>query len=617
MAKFCSDLYSLTRHLLLLLFLISTSLFAKEIKLGNSTNHLIIKTNSYQKFNLSFSLNNIKTEEVNTPNGLFTKLIIDDYGSSYNIGSPDLPVQRKLMEVPVNAAFRINILNSEYKEYTFTELEIKYPLFPSQPHISKDTTKPLPAFKFNNNAYLLNNFISLNTQKVSVEYIGNMRGTNLARINIYPIEYNPVTSRIKIFTKLEIEIVFENADISKTISQKKINASPYFASAFKNIINYKTLNEKINFSQLPVKYVIVSDPMFRDSLQKFIKWKTKKGFKVIEAYTDDPIVGNTKESIKNYLTGLYLNSSVSDPPPSFILFVGDIDQIPSFRGTGSENYYYTDLPYAEYTGDYLPEVFYGRFSANNISELMPQINKTLEYEQYTMPDPSYLNNAIMIAGYDNSYSYLYANGQMNYATTNYFNSSNGFNTFYSKYPSSAKDAQTIKNRISAGAGFINYSAHGNWDGWVNPGFRNTDISALQNKDKYALMIGNACYTQTFDKYACFGEALLRAEDKGAIGYIGASSESYWDEDYWWSVGFCNIDTLPKYGSGKTLGTYDRLFHSHKESYNEWYLTQGQMLFAGNISVTESGSPYSNFYWEIYTLMGDPSCYDLSFTTICS
>jgi len=90
-------------------------------------------------------------------------------------------------------------------------------------------------------------------------------------------------------------------------------------------------------------------------------------------------------------------------------------------------------------------MFYGRFSANSIDELMPQINKTLEYEQFLMPDPSYLSNAILIAGYDDSYSWLYANGQMNYASNTYFNAAHGYNTFYAKYPNSANDADLINN----------------------------------------------------------------------------------------------------------------------------------------------------------------------------
>jgi hypothetical protein len=58
--------------------------------------------------------------------------------------------------------------------------------------------------------------------------------------------------------------------------------------------------------------------------------------------------------------------------------------------------------YGEYTGgtDYIPELYIGRFSATNVNELMPQINKTLQYEKFTMPTSQYMDTCVMVAGYD-------------------------------------------------------------------------------------------------------------------------------------------------------------------------------------------------------------------------
>ena len=73
--------------------------------------------------------------------------------------------------------------------------------------------------------------------------------------------------------------------------------------------------------------------------------------------------------------------------------------------------------------------------------------------------------------------------------------------------------------------------------WADPGFRISHINALGNYGKYPLVIGNCCLTSTYDSAECFGETWLRAADKGAIGYIGGSNSTYWDEDYWWGVGY--------------------------------------------------------------------------------
>ena len=119
------------------------------------------------------------------------------------------------------------------------------------------------------------------------------------------------------------------------------------------------------------------------------------------------------------------------------------------------------------------------------------------------------------------------------------------------------------------------------------------------------MIGNACSTNAFQLGECLGEALVRAEGKGALGYIGCTDESYWDEDYYWAVGIGPIKANPTYEE-TGLGMYDRAFHDNGEPETDWYTTQGQMMYAGNLAVTESNSIRSKYYWEIYTLLGDPS-----------
>jgi hypothetical protein len=51
-----------------------------------------------------------------------------------------------------------------------------------------------------------------------------------------------------------------------------------------------------------------------------------------------------------------------------------------------------------------------------------------------------------------------------------------------------------------------------------------------------------------------------------------------------------------------LGVYDGVFHDHGEDVSDHYV----VIFCGNMAVQESGSNITNYYWEIYHLMGDPS-----------
>ncbi len=354
----------------------------------------------------------------------------------------------------------------------------------------------------------------------------------------------------------------------------------------------------------PVTYVIIADPMFESTLQPFVEWKTKKGFHVIEGYTNNPSVGTSTTSIKTYLQDLYNNPAPGINPQSFVLFVGDVAQIPAYSGTSGSHV--SDLYYCDYTGDIYPECFYGRFSASNITELQPQIDKTLEYEQYLMPDPSYLDEVLMVTGDDSSHELTWGNGQINYGTEYYFNAEHGLNshTFLQPANNIAIHDSIIAN-VNKGISFGNYSAHCSSNGWATPSFSISDIAGLTNIHKYSLLVGNCCLSNQFNVDDCFGEEILQAVDKGALGYIGGSNSTYWDEDYWWGVGYEAVSANPVYNAAN-LGSYDRTFHDSGEPTSEWYITQGQMPSAGNLAVTQAASSLETYYWEIYHLMGDPS-----------
>ncbi len=98
---------------------------------------------------------------------------------------------------------------------------------------------------------------------------------------------------------------------------------------------------------------------------------------------------------------------------------------------------------------------------------------------------------------------------------------------------------------------------------------------------------------------------MQAPGKGALSFIGASNSTYWDEDYWWMVGFKSISSSPQYDPDN-LGLADRWFHHNNEPLNEWFITQGQLPAAGNLAITQSGSSLETYYWEVYNLLGDPS-----------
>ncbi|MCD4734636.1 MAG: hypothetical protein K8R53_01210, partial [Bacteroidales bacterium] len=569
----------------------------------NGSTEFEILQNDYYKLQLQSSCNEFSFVNVKTKEGVFIQMNVPEYGYSIAEGEPKLPVLKKLIEVPVFAEFGIEIISSSFVEKDLIDYGISLPVIPAQPPLSKNIEDPDAVdFIVNWDSYQKDEF--LGEELVEVIDLGVMRGVRMARLEIAPFLYNPVKNSIRVYDNITIRINFTGGDVQQTTKMKKDLFSPYFEGIYSMLSNYKTVPGDELIMDEPVTYVVVSDPMFQTALQPFVDWKITKGFKVIEAYTDDPNVGTTTTTIKAYLENLYNNPPAGVNPQSFVLFVGDVAQIPTFNGTAGSHV--SDLYYCEYTGNLFPECYYGRFSANNLTELQPQIDKTLEYEQYLMPDPTFLDEVVMVAGADATHSSTWGNGQINYGTTYYFNAAHGIysHTYLQPEPGGANYSQQIRQNVSDGVSFANYTAHCSTNGWANPSFNIGHISQLTNANKYPLMVGNCCSSLEFET-SCFGEEILRAADKGALGYIGGSNSTYWDEDFWWGVGFEAMSANPVYNPND-LGAYDRTFHDNGEPLAEWCNTQGQMPAAGNLAVTQSGSSRETYYWEIYHLMGDPS-----------
>ncbi len=583
------------------------SLLFSNFIMAQHSNYHRIADNNYTNIKIEYitDVQNLQVTKIETEQGYYSQISYEGMTPMQEAGQPALPIITNLLEIPLCEGMEVNVVSSTYEVYNLAELGIIYPIMPTQPSHPKSEDGPFP-FVINEATYANNSFYGM--PLAQAEKAGILRNICLGRLTIAPFEYNPVTNELRVCTHLDVEVSFVNANIPQTMEMKAKHGNGLFDGQHCGVINpMNTPGFRDEIDNAPIKYLIVAHSMFRnnENLTSFINWKKRIGYLVEIAYTDDTNVGTTTNSIRNFIKAKYDNATAENPAPTFLLIVGDKEQIPAFTGV-SETDHITDLYYATWTtGDNIPDCYYGRFSAQTVSQLTPQIDKTLMYEQYTMPDPSYLDDAVLVAGTDANYGPTHANGQINYAANNYVNTANGYTTVHTHLYNCSSQAATIRAEIGAGVGWANYTAHCSYQGWADPTFENNHVNSMSNADKYGFMVGNCCESGRFEQ-TCFGETLLRATRKGAVIYLGASNSTYWDEDYYWAVGLrSSITANPTYAASN-LGFYDRLFHTHNEAHSQWYVTAGGINMAGNLAVESSSSSRKLYYWEIYHVFGDPS-----------
>lgn len=510
---------------------------------------------------------------------------------SHESGKPQLPQFTRLVTIPNGCTATVTLSDAQW---FFTAL-------PSHGHLAAATDAQPKTDEWRPSSpdracYTADRYYQLPLAELTL--LGEMRGAQTAKLTISPFIYNPVQREIGICQKVTVKIQFTRPNKPLPTKASDWNPHSFFQPASKSFSNSLTSNS-------PATYLIVSPQRFHDNLQPLISWKRQEGY-LVESFI---IETTNRDIIRTELERRYHTANPLHPAPLYILLVGESDDIPPFvaqhRISGLESHR-TDLYYGEFTGDYLPDAIVGRLSIRDTTQLRHIIDKTLAYEQFTLPDSSYLNRSLLVAGKELTHpAPMVTNGQVNYLKTLLSLRDTNHDTLCFYNPASDSLADDIYAQLRSGVGLVNYTSHCTYWGWIRPMLGINHVDSLDENNKLFVSINNCCRANEII-IDCFGEHLLRKPHAGAVAVIGATNETLWEEDYYWSVGEQDSLTFfPQY-NGNNPGAFDHLFHSHQESYNQQALTVGQMLHAGNWAVSQSGSPFDAFYWEIYSLLGDPS-----------
>ena len=552
-----------------------------------------------QSLIINYSISELDIENITNENGSFYRILIPGHTSTSNPGKPELPVLSRLITLPGNSSYQIRISEVKSTKLKPSVDKIEGVLFPSQESETKRVQDNKPAFAYDKALYKSRGLIKSDT--VTIEPLGTVRNKRLANLIISPLRYNPKSNLIEVITSMKIEITFSQP--GGIISKSSYPESALFTESLsKGVLNYITGDLITGYSDKPVKMIILTDTTFLKLLQPFLKWKTQKGFNLKVLTVGAKYAGTTYTQIKDTLSKIYHASSAGDPPPEYLLIIGDVTKVP-YYGTGNV----TDMYYGEFdgNGDYIPEMFIGRLPVADTTELKSVVEKIIQYEKFEFSTANkFYSNALATTGSDIDHK-DFMNGQVKYAVENYLTTANKINEqhfYYSSPYTSPKDS--VIKLINKGTSFINYTGHGLADIWQHLEINVNDVANLTNKNMYPFIISNACLTSQFN-ITSLGNKMVLASEKGAIGFIGCSNDSYWDEDFYWAVGLGDPKVSPTY-MNTGLGAYDRLFHTHSELPGDWYITMGQVIYAGNLAVSSSTSTYKKYYWETYNLVGDPS-----------
>ena len=290
--------------------------------------------------------------------------------------------------------------------------------------------------------------------------------------------------------------------------------------------------------------MVISHEDYMETIEPWVLWKIQKGHPVTVVDVDD--IGNTYQEIGDFIADFYAENDIA-----FVQLVGDEDQVASQLISNGGGPGYCDPCYTYIEGnDHYPEVMLGRFLVHNNDELIPVIQKTLEYEKtpYT-EEEGWFSAAVGMgsneggggAGDDNEADWEHMNGlkevlmdftydevwEMYDGNHNGSSPTGGETADQSGNPSS----NDIFELVDKGVSLMNYAGHGWHDGVVTGNYTSDDISDQTNTGMYPYFIIVGCCVGDFDEADgpgdCMGEVWLKATDDDGqpIGGIGGSFSS--------------------------------------------------------------------------------------------
>ena len=552
----------------------------------------------------------VRRKIVDTDSGLFSRVWIDGEFLTRRIGHPALPTVRRLFAMPANATPTVTVLDVELEETSLAQLGLTDPIEPAQPSYSRGADPADIYFRYDAAAYSNNAFNA--DELVTATRSGTMRGVGVGALIVRPLRYNPVTGQVRIYRNIRIKITFDTGGVAAA-ADASAEYSPFFEAAFDSMLNAPQMSQPgdvgplSDLTRAPVTYLIMAHEDLNGSakLAELEAWKRQKGFNVITHYVagTDSVQTNDAWVEQQYAT--------LSPKPSFLLIVGDesgpyavTSEVNPVSGISRSDLIYGVMgEHGE--ANHIPSIYVGRFCVRTLADLDAQVDKTIWYEKgqflVATPDLAYLTAPLGVAGYDaDNYGQTHGNPQISYGWTHYFTAANGMsNAVHYLDPTAASKDTEIVSHVDTGVNLFNYTAHGAKDRFDDPRFGISHVNGLGNSGKYPLVIGSCCLTASFGDDECFGEAWLNAPDRGAIGFIGATMLTTWDEDLVMGVGTISAkNNTPPPHSPTMPGMYDAAMYGV-------YPTQAGMKHCGLLAVENYGGQRVK-YWRALHLLGDPS-----------
>lgn len=556
-------------------------------------------SNTSKETIIDINIGDIKQKNIVTPYGDAVKIAIDKGTAILEKGAPDLPKLAFSIIIPNDKNSAITVIENEYVEYSNVSVA------PSKGKIYRNEKPDLIPFTrnehYSKNEFYPSKLTTLNHPFIIRDYRGQS-------IHVNPIQYNPITKTLRVYSHIKIKITYDGISSENVIPNEAqiTTVVEEFDNIYANqFLNYKTASALYSPLNQQGSMLIVCPANYLPEIAPYNKWKQMKGIKTYLVNTDTLVGGVNENSIYELVKKYYNTNQIA-----YVTIVGDHANIPAMMGLNKVSNLMgpSDNAYGYMSNsDHYPEIIVGRLSGETKEEIATQVNRTLMYEKTPNTTSNWVQNQVGISsdqgpGDDNQFDYEHICDIMD-SNKNQYNYVNN-QGYFDGDQTGCNDAvgspipSDLINEFNTGFGLLNYCGHGSSGAFSSCGFSLWDVPSLQNNSgKWPFVFSTACVNGDFMFQTCLAESLLRAKDntsgnpQGAVAVLMSTINQSWDP--------------PMQGQDEMNAIMRGARTNNKKS------TYGALVANGNMSVMDNYNSSSNpqdgdEIADTWTIFGDPS-----------
>jgi len=447
---------------------------------------------------------------------IWHRLKIPKYGITTVAGKPELPFIGTLVGIPWDKGVKLTIRR------TAQPVKLNgYTVYPYQEHSHEQDA----VFQLDEELYAKKAFYPGKLAKVSNP--GILRDYRVVHLAVYPIQYNPATSQLKVYKHITIQLDYSQEPMTLELEKAKNRQHviwPGLDDMYRRVIvNYDSLSPcQMSARSTDFAYYIITTDELRPAIMDLVNYYMPEYHMLMTIYSGTP----TPNQIRNRIRLNYIRYNLKH-----VLLVGDHEQIPAYN-TSTTSEKSGDHQYATLDGwgDYYRDVMIGRISGDTPGQVTTQVNKILTYLE-SPPLDSWPSRHLLIAS-DQEPEYKECKENIR---NQWWPPPTSFWRLYRDGSGDGPATQAnINDRISNyHYGTVNFRGHGTETSYILVHgypccYIDSDVKKLSNGNYTPLVFCIACLTgQFFYPYGeCLMEDFVRHSDanggSGAVGALGAT-----------------------------------------------------------------------------------------------